>query len=134
MRKIIKRVVAAFFIAPLASVPAATVWFVIRDPKTASHALDNIFGSSVYILPVAYISTLIFGLPVYFLLWYFKIGYRLLVTFMGFPLALLALSIIESQFSPGFSIDKDTVGLSALCGISVSGIAMLIVGKNAYNS
>lgn len=134
MRKIIKRAVVAFFIAPLVSVPAATIWFVINDPKAAPHAIDTMINGSAYILPVAYISTLIFGLPVYFLLWYFKIGHRLLLTLIGFPLALLALSIIQSQFSPGFSIDKDTVGLSALCGISVSGMAMLIVGKNTYNS
>ena len=134
MRKIIKRSIAAFFFAPLISVPAATIWFVINDPKMAPHVIDTMINGSAYILPVAYICTLIFGLPIYFLLWYFKIGYRFLVTLTGFPVALLALSLIQSQFSPGFTIDKDTLALAALCGISVSGVAMLIVGKNAHNS
>jgi hypothetical protein len=121
----------ALLIAPLISLPMYTIWFGLMEPKDFFMAVKKMFIMGFFILPIAYATTLCLGLPTYLLLRHLKMNNRLLVTFIGFPLCFLVIFLISFLPFGEWKFRFENLGLAAMCGMSVSGLSMLILGDEA---
>ena len=119
-----KRQVIAFIVAPLMALPACTAWFGLMEPKDFGMALSKMFGMGIYVLPVSYAATLLFGLPAYLILRVLGWVNPIVVTIIGFPLGLVVIALVDDISSRG------NIGLAAMCGMAVSGVAAFIVSRD----
>ena len=118
-----KQLVIAFMVAPLMALPAYTAWFGLIEPKGFGMAVGKMFAMGVYVLPVSYAATLLLGLPAYLMLRLLGWANPVAVTIIGFPLGLLVVAFLDDISHRG------NIGLAAMCGMGVSGIAAFIVSR-----